>query len=233
MDDDRKLIGIDLSTASKDVIELLIEESYDSALFEEIIRVNTNRPDILNFLAESPDTPEDIKQKLSPYVPVVVKPKPEVAEKPKPEVTKAKKPPEERAQSILQRLQKLTVSERILLALRGNKEVRTILLRDTNKEVVMTVLNNPKITETEIEILSKSRSVSDEVLRKITKKREWMKNYAIISSIVTNPKTPVGIAVKLVTELKTRDLSVIEKNRNVSEGVRAMAKKLVRARKGH
>jgi hypothetical protein len=97
----------------------------------------------------------------------------------------------------------------------------------------MTVLNNPKITETEIEILSKSRSVSDEVLRKITKKREWMKNYAIVSSIVTNPKTPAGIAVKLVSELKTRDLSVIEKNRNVSEGVRAMAKKLVRARKGH
>ena len=129
--------------------------------------MNTNRPDILKFLAESPDTPEDIKHKLSQYLPVTAKPKPEV--------TKAKKPPEERAQSILQRLQKLTVSERILLALRGNKEVRTILLRDTNKEVVMTVLDNPKITETEIEILAKSRSVSDDVLRKITKKREWMK----------------------------------------------------------
>jgi len=225
MDDEKILIGIDLSTASKDVIELLIEESYDTALFEEIIRVNTNRPDILKFLAESPDTPEDIKQKLSQYIPVEAKPKTEA--------TKAKKPPEERSQSILQRLQKLTVSERILLALRGNKEVRTMLLRDTNKEVVMTVLNNPKITDTEIEILAKSRSVSDEVLRKITKKREWMKNYSIISSLVTNPKTPTPIAIKLVSELKTRDLTVIEKNRNVSEGVRAMAKKLVRARKGH
>jgi hypothetical protein len=50
---------------------------------------------------------------------------------------------------------------------------------------------------------------------------------------VTNPKTPAGVAVKLVSELKTRDLSIIEKNRNVSEGVRAMAKKLVRARKAH
>lgn len=225
MDENQKLIGIDLSSASKDVIELLIEDTTDYALVQEIIRANKNRPDILKFIREHPDVPEDIKKELDQYIHVPVKIKPDVA--------KAKKPPEERAQSILQRLQKLTVSERILLALRGNKEVRTMLLRDTNKEVVMTVLENPKITETEIEILSKSRSVSDEVLRKITKKREWMKNYAIILSLVTNPKTPAGIAVKLVSELKIRDLSIIEKNRNVSEGVRAMAKKLVRARKGH
>ena len=223
MDDDKKLIGIDLSTASQDVIELLIEETTDHALFEEIISVNKNRPDILKFLGEHPDTPEDIKQQLSHYL---------VPEK-KQEGAKVKKPPEERSQSILQRLQKLSVSERILLALRGNKEVRTILLRDTNKEVVMTVLENPKITDTEIEILAKSRSVSEDVLRRITKKREWMKNYAIMLSLVTNPKTPTPIAIKLVSDLKTRDLSIIEKNKNVSEGVRVTAKKLVRARKGH
>ena len=60
-----------------------------------------------------------------------------------------------------------------------------------------------------------------------------MKNYAIILSLVTNPKTPTPIAVKFVSDLKNRDLSIIEKNKNVAEGVRAMAKKLVRARKGH
>ena len=105
-------------------------------------------------------------------------------------------------------------------------------MRDTNKEVVLTVLDNPKITETEIEIITKSRSISDEVLRKITKKREWMKNYAILCSLVTNPKTPPSIAVPLVSELKTRDLAVIEHNRNISEGVRVTAKKLLKARKG-
>ena len=223
MDDDKKLIGIDLSTASKEVIELLVEETTDHAIFEEIISVNKSRPDILKFLGEHPDTPEDIRQQLSQYI----------MPGKKQETAKVKKPPEERSQSILQRLQKLTVAERILLALRGNKEVRTVLLRDTNKEVVKTVLENPKITETEIEILAKSRSVSEEILRKITKKREWMKNYAIILSLVTNPKTPAPIAIKLVSELKNRDLSIIEKNKNVAEGVRAVAKKLVRARKGH
>lgn len=225
MDDEKILIGIDLSTASKDVIELLIEETTDYSIFEEIIRANKERIDILRFLFEYPDTPEEIKKELSHYLHIPVKPKPEIK--------KVKKSPQERSKSILQRIQQLRVAERILLAMRGNKEVRTTLLRDTNKEVVLAVLDNPKITESEIEILAKSRSVSDEVLRKITKKREWMKNYAIILSLVTNPKTPPGIAIPLVSELKTRDLGAIEKNRNVSEGVRANAKKLLRARKGH
>ncbi len=59
-----------------------------------------------------------------------------------------------------------------------------------------------------------------------------MKNYNIILALVTNPKTPAGIAVGLVSELKTRDLALLEKNKNVSEGVRVTAKRLLRARKG-
>jgi hypothetical protein len=225
MEEDKRLTGIDLSTASKDVIELLIEDTYDLLIFQEIISANKDRLDILKFILKYPDTPENIKKELSHYVHIPVKPKPYV--------TKIKKSPEENTKSVIQRIQQLKVSERILLAIRGNKEVRTIMLRDTNKEVVLAVLDNPKITETEIEILAKSHTVSDEVLRKITKKREWMKNYAVILSLVTNPKTPPGIAIPFISELKTRDLSAIEKNRNISEGVRANAKKLVRARKGH
>lgn len=115
----------------------------------------------------------------------------------------------------------------------GGKEVRAILLRDPNKEVSLTVLENPKITETEIENIAKSRSISDEALRKITKKRKWMKNYNIILSLVTNPKTAANIAVNLVSELRTRDLALLEKNKNVPEGVRITAKKLLKARKAH
>jgi hypothetical protein len=60
-----------------------------------------------------------------------------------------------------------------------------------------------------------------------------MKNYNVILGLVTNPKTPPGISVVLVNELKTRDLAILEKNKNVIEGVRATAKKILRARKAH
>jgi hypothetical protein len=225
MEETKVLIGIDLTTASKEVTELLIEDAIDSSIFKEIADANVNRPEILTLLLDNPNTPDDVRQEVSRSLNLPVKPKSEIV--------RVKKPPEQRAQTILQRIQKLNVSERIHLALRGGKEIRSILLRDPSKEVVMTVLENPKITDTEIEIIAKSRSISEEVLRKITKKKEWMKNYGVILSLVTNPKTPPGIAVPLVSEIKTRDLAILEKNKNVVEGVRAASKKLLRARKAH
>lgn len=225
MEEDRILIGIDFSNASKEVIELLIEDASETSIFEEIAKANMNRPEILALLLENPDIPDEVRQQVAGALQVPVKARSEIV--------KAKKSPEARTQTILQKIQKLSVSNKIHLALRGGKEIRSILLRDPSKEVVLTVLENPKLTDTEIELISKSRSIPDEVLRKITKKREWMKNYNVILGLVTNPKTPPGISVVLVNELKTRDLAILEKNKNVIEGVRATAKKILRARKSH
>jgi hypothetical protein len=95
----------------------------------------------------------------------------------------------------------------------------------------MGLLENGKITESEIELMAKNRSAMEEVLRKISKNREWMKKYAIAFAIVTNPKSPAGIAVTFVSSLKTKDLSILEKNKNVSEAVRIAAKKLLVVRR--
>jgi len=225
MEENRALLGIDFAAASKELIELLIEDALDTSTFKEIAKASINRPEILTVLLENPDTPDDVRLEVSRALHVPVKTQKEIV--------KVKKPAEEHTQTILQKIQKLSVSERIHLAMRGGKEIRSILLRDPNKEVVLTVLENPKMTDTEIELIAKSRSIADEALRKITKKREWMKNYGVIMSLVTNPKTPPGIAIPLVSELKTRNLAILEKNRNVVEGVRAAAKKLLRARKAH
>ncbi|NWF98621.1 MAG: hypothetical protein HXY52_06790 [Nitrospirae bacterium] len=223
MEEQRVLIGIDYSTASLLAIELLLEDAYDPSLYEEIAKANVNRPEVLRLILECPDTPDSVRKMVSDMM--------KVPDIPKEKIVKPRKPPEIREQTIFQRIQKLSVSERIQLAIRGGKEIRSILLRDSNKEVALSVLDNPRITETEIEMIAKSRSVTDEALRIITRKREWMKSYNIILALVNNPKTPVGIAMKLVPELRTRDLQILEKNRNVAEGVRSNAKKILKARK--
>ena len=225
MDDEKLLIGVDLSTASEVLVELIIEDAVDVSVFEEIARANTHRPEILRILLDSPETPDEARALVSGML--------SIPAKPKSEIVRAQKTPEARSQSILQRIQKLSVSERIQLALKGGKEIRTILMRDPNKEVCLTVLGNPKLTDTEVELIARSRSIPDEALRKITKKREWMKNYNIMLALLTNPKLPTGIGLHLVSELKTRDLAMLEKNRNVSEGLRGTAKKLLKARKSH
>ena len=223
MDEKRVLLEIDLSTASPLLIELLIEDAADASIFEEIVKANADRQEILQLLLDSIHTPDDVKDKLARTVRVPAKrdEKPKVRQQ------------EERELTILQRVQKLSISEKILIALRGGREIRNILFRDPNKEVALTVLENPKITETEVELIARSRSISDEALRKITKKREWMKNYSIKSALVTNPKTPTSLAIQLVSDMKTKDLVLLQKNKNVAEGVRVTAKRLLRARKGY
>ncbi len=222
--EEQKLLGIDFSTASQELIEVITEESEDPSVFTEIAKANMKRPEILKLLLESPDVPEEARNLISVTLQIPVASRAEVP--------KVRKTPEMRSLTLLQRIQRLSFGEKRLLALRGGKEVRSILIKDPNKEIVLAVLDNPKITDTEIEIITKSRSAPEEVLRKIIRKREWMKNYVIVLSVVSNPKTPAGNAVPLLSELKTKDLSILTKSKNISEAVRAASKRLLQARKG-
>ena len=222
--EDKLLLTIDLSVASELLIELLMEDAIDPSVFEEIAQSNMKRPEILRLLIENPATPEELRHQISGMLSVPVTRKSDSI--------KIQVPAEEHTQNIFQKLQKLKISEKILLALRGGKEIRTLLLRDPNKDVSLSVLANPKITEGEVEMIAKSRSISDETLRRITKKREWMKTYGIMHALVANPRTPAAIVLPLIRELRTRDLSLLAKNRNVAEGIRNTAKKLLIARKG-
>lgn len=217
-----KLLGLDLSVASEQVIEVLVEDATGPEIFREILASNANRPEILKLLIENPNVPTDVKEEAGKQLNLPVR----LAER-------HKMPDEGRKHNLLQKIQKLTVGERIAIALRGGQEIRSILLKDANKEVVLTVLKNPKITETEVELIAHSRNVPEDALRAIHKNREWMKNYSINLALVNNPKTPPGIGITLVTSLRAKDLGVLEKNKNVPEAIRAVAKRLLQAKKSH
>ena len=223
MEDTNLLIGLDLSVASREVIEILIEDASGPDIFDEIARANKNRHGILEFLFHYPEVPEQVKAFIGGILQLPAKTA----------VIKAAErgPREAKAQNLLQRIQTLSVGERLQLALKGGRETRSILVKDTNKEVMLSVLANQRITESEIEIIARSRSVPEEAFRKISKNREWLKNYAIVYALVTNPKTPPGIAVTLVNGLRIKDLILLEKNKNVPELVRSASKRLVAVRK--
>ena len=220
--EEMKLLGLDLSLASEQVIEVLIEDATDNEVLREILTANAGRPEILKLLAESPAVPLDMKEEVGRLLNMPVK----LSEK-------HKATDENRRHSMLQKIQHLSVGERVAIALRGGQEIRSLLLKDANKEVVLTVLKNPKITETEVELIAHSRNVPEDALRAIHKNREWMKNYSINLALVNNPKTPPGIGITLVSTLRVKDLAVLEKNKNVPDAIRAIAKKLLQAKKPH
>jgi hypothetical protein len=136
----------------------------------------------------------------------------------------------ERELTVFQQVQRMNVAQKVKFAFRTDKEGRALLLKDSSKLVVMAVLNSPKITEQEIEGVAKSRNVSEDVLRAIARKKEWMANYAIKLGLAGNPKTPVGIAISQLPLLKTKDLGFLGKDRGVPEAIRNAAQRLVRQR---
>ena len=136
------------------------------------------------------------------------------------------------AKNLLAQIQALSTGERLKLAMRGHRDARTLLIRDANRLVRRFVLQNPRISEEEILALAKNRSIDGELLDMICKRKEWLANYRVKLALVTNPKTPVGIALRLVVTLLPRDLRQLAKSKNVPVAVNGVAKRLVIERSG-
>lgn len=129
-------------------------------------------------------------------------------------------------------LSTLPVLDRMKLAMKGTREQRGQLIRDSNKLVSAAVLSSPKLTESEIESFTRMGNVSEDVLRVIGHNRAWLKNYNIVMGLCRHPKTPPAISMQLVHRLNEKDLKTLTTDRNVQEGLRLLARKIVSKGKG-
>jgi len=153
----------------------------------------------------------------------------EAAEAQAPELT-----PEEAADAEFKaayvRMMQLSVPEKIGHATKASREERAILVRDSNKQVAAAVLKSPKLSEQEVEQIANMRNVSEEVLRIVASSRNWTRNYAVIHSLCRNPKTPVGLSLPFLNRLNTRDIKNLLTDKNISEAVRKMTKRVFEQR---
>jgi len=134
--------------------------------------------------------------------------------------------------SLIRRIMFMTTRDRMKLAMKGDREARSILIRDANKVVSSAVINNPRITDHEVENISAMRTVADEVLRLIALNRTWARSYPIIHNLARNPRTPIPTAMNILPRIRTKDLLNLAQNRNVSEAVRRQAQRLTSTRSG-
>lgn len=128
----------------------------------------------------------------------------------------------------------LNTSQKAILAMRGGREERMILVRDSNRLVSVAVLKNPRITEDDVEAYARMRSITTDVLRGIGQNREWLKSYTVVTSLVNNPKTPPGVSTNLISRLRNNELKLIRNNHDVPELIRRMARRTleIRTQKG-
>jgi hypothetical protein len=145
---------------------------------------------------------------------------------PKPAAAVKKAPAVPIRENALQKISHLDVKGRIQLALKGNKEERSLLIRDGTKVVALAVLEAPKLSDGEVEKFASQKNVLESVLRQIPLKRRFMKNYKVVRNLVSNPRTPLDLGLGLMKHLLVADLKNISANKEVSETIRKLALKM-------
>jgi len=128
-------------------------------------------------------------------------------------------------QSKYQLSMKMDVSEKIKVALIGDKEWRTLLIKDSNKLVSSSVVKNPRISEAEILAIVSTAIQHDEIMRIICNNKEWVKNYQIRKALVLNCKTPLPLALRFMATLTDKDIAALAKSKNVATVISTQARR--------
>ncbi len=125
--------------------------------------------------------------------------------------------------STFARLVDMSIQQKVMCALKGTREERSILINSRNRLVVRGVLGSPKLSDAEVEKFAGLRTVDHEVLRVIYRNPRWMRRYQVVWQLVANPKTPVELGMRLVNRLNVRDLKRISSSRNINPVIRRTA----------
>ena len=135
-----------------------------------------------------------------------------------------------RRQTLIQKLAKMNVAERVQFAIKGGPEARRTLIRDPNKVVQRAVLQSPRLTDQDVEAFAAMSSLTDEILRLIATNRKFRKNYIVLRNLMNNPKTPLDVTLHMLPMLNAIDLKKLASNKNIPETLRTSATKLQRQR---
>lgn len=140
---------------------------------------------------------------------------------------------EQKKLTILQRISRLKVGERIKLGFIGNKEERAILIRDTARLVQNAVLQSPKLTDPEVETFAAAKNLQESVFREIARQRRFLKLYPVVRNLVNNPKCPLDISLTLIKTLMVHDLKSLRHSKSVPDTIRKIAAKLYQEKASH
>jgi hypothetical protein len=134
--------------------------------------------------------------------------------------------------AVFRRISLMTVKDKLGLAQRGTKEERRILIGDVNKLVSMAVLRCEALTLAEVESFCGMRHLHTEIFYEVASSREWIKRPRIQRALVNNPAVPISITLPLVKFLGMRDLRILARDRNLPEGIRMAAQKVILEKRG-
>ncbi|HIA00898.1 MAG TPA: hypothetical protein EYN06_08395 [Myxococcales bacterium] len=126
---------------------------------------------------------------------------------------------------LYKQLSQLSTREKIKLAKLANHPVRRILIRDAEKRIHMSIVQNPKISDVEMIEFTGIATISPGAIRWISTQVKYMKLPQIIQNLVSNPMTPTDLALKLLSKLSTSQLQRLSRSHGIRESIARAAKK--------
>jgi hypothetical protein len=138
---------------------------------------------------------------------------------------------EEQRQNLYEKILNMGIPEKLHLAIFANRETRKLLIRDPNKRIALNVLRNAKVNENEVLQYAKRRDLSQDIILAIAQDQKWKKNYLIKLALVSNPKTPLFVALNFLSHLHEKDLKLLSRDQNVSSVLRWHAQEILLKRK--
>ena len=226
-DSEQKKIGLDYKGAPIETLETFVDESSDPAVFDEILRTNDDREEVIQLLYKHPNTPKEVRVNAASALNLPMPTEEDLALMRRRAAEQGAR--DKQKERLVHRIAKMGIADRVKLAMKGSGEARSILIKESNKIIIMAVMDNPRITDSEVLAIAKSRTIIEDALRVIIKNKDWMKNYSITHAMVSNPKTPAALAMRHLTRLKKKDIKLLAKDKGVSEAVRSLAKKFSKA----
>jgi hypothetical protein len=127
--------------------------------------------------------------------------------------------------SLERKLATMSVSEKVQMALHGNREARQLLLRDRAGVVQSSLVRNPKITLDELSALARAPHLSPDCAETLAQHPTHGRSPQLALALVRNPRTPLPTAIDLIPRLSPGDLRVVAKGLGLRMQVAAAARK--------
>jgi hypothetical protein len=134
---------------------------------------------------------------------------------------------EEKEAPIWDRLRALGHVEKLMLAQKADRQERAVLLQDSDPQVLLYLLKNPRIGVEEVVRIAKSHLLSFTTAEIILKTPQWFANGDVRAALVHNPRLPVAMAIRLLPTLPESEIKAIARGAATSQPLKQAALKLV------
>jgi len=124
-------------------------------------------------------------------------------------------------------LQELTLGARVSLAKSSKKTVLRKLLREQDPRVIRSLLQNPRLTESDVLKIASLQPTAPVVLQEIFQNPKWVARYRVKKALIYNPFCPPAISVHLLKFLLFADLKEIAQQEGLHLAVQEAAHQLL------